>query len=220
MGDWNLDLDSLLAAPDIRSTARWMYEALRVRYGMRRLGLVGFFLVLASYGLGATGVVLLVLAVLGWLPSALPAAVLAAAVGFLLGNKYYCQKALAKLSEQGMRLHQEKEERLTAIGLVRFDNLPGYHLVIACGRGGFQAWHWGMEAELKVALAEKLRGRLLRVEVPLASCSDTRLAIIAAGHIGSQLAELVDERAVPLPPPAFQEIDWTAQMLHCPPAPS
>lgn len=219
MDDWILDLDGLLSAPDIRSTGRWMYEALRVRYGMRRLSLVGFFLVLASYGLGATGVVLLVLAFLGWLLPALPTAVLVAALGFYLGNKFYCRRAMTRLGGQAERLHQEMKERLTAIGLVRFGDLPGYILVIAQGKSGFQVWHWGMEAELKAALATELSGRLLRVEVPSASCSDVRLARIAARQIANELAGLVDERILPLPLGVFQEIAWTAQMLSCPPAP-
>lgn len=219
MDDWSPDLNGLLASADVRSTVRWVYEAARVCNGLRRLALVGILLTLAAFGLTAVGVVLFVLAVLGWLPPALPAAVLAAALGFYLGNKYYCRKAMAKLAEQAGKLHQEIKERLTAIGLLSFDDLPGYCLAIAQGKGGFHIWQWGTEAELKAALAEKLKGRLLRIEIPLASCSTIMLARIAAGRIAGELAGLVDEKASPLPPAAFQEITWTVQMLSCQPAP-
>ncbi len=219
MDDWALDLDFLLTAPGVRNTARWINEVLDLSGRRQRLAWVGIFLILAALGLTAVGVVLFVLAVLGWLPPVLPAVVLAAALGFYLGDKFYCRRVMAKFGEQAGRLHREKEEKLTAIGLLRFEDLPGFQLVMAQGKGSFQAWHWGTGAELIVALAPKLSGRLLRTEVPAAVCSHSRFAVVAAGHVANELAGLVDEReAISLPPAVFEDITLTAWMLGCPPA--
>ncbi len=214
MGEWQLDLDGLFHAVWKRHTGGWMDDMALISYRRDRLVVIIGIVTAGVYvllGMSAAG--FLFMAVAGtplWLPVAL---FLLTGVLILIRGRL-CSKGLLDLLDQTKVLVREKAECLTVVGFVSFNDLPGYFLAVARGKGGFLAWQWGTELDLKQGLGVKLEGRLLHTGIQTALVSGYKLAQQALDHFVSSLAAALGEKYIPLPPEVCQEIDWTAQMLE------